>query len=137
MGCSSANPAVARFALDEGCLAKPDDRQQDLCLHHAMRSTPCGTIELLEVYERSPFVLGILARRYELMRLIVLMTMLAGCASVPDRIEVMSRGTHPICRGAGHPATENVLLWCEDGRTVIMPWSRVERTGPRSGVVDL
>lgn len=67
--------------------------------------------------------------------LIFALLLLVGCAT--SRVEVWTRGAYPICRGSGDPTSENVMLSCEDGGEIIAPWSRVERTGPRSGVVDL
>jgi hypothetical protein len=43
-------PAIGRFALDRGCVAYPDDREQDLCAHHIRRATPLGSFELVEDY---------------------------------------------------------------------------------------
>jgi hypothetical protein len=34
--------AVAAVALDRGCVAHPDDREQALCLHHLVRARPLG-----------------------------------------------------------------------------------------------
>lgn len=42
--------AIARFHLDQGCVAYPEDREQDLCWHHARRATPLGSFELIEDY---------------------------------------------------------------------------------------
>ncbi len=53
MKCSlCGNEAIARFRLSHGCVARPEDRVQDLCLHHAMRSSPHGTLELAEDYSQ-------------------------------------------------------------------------------------
>lgn len=38
--------AVAVFTLSDGCICYPDDREQALCWHHAMRATPLGGMEL-------------------------------------------------------------------------------------------
>jgi hypothetical protein len=38
--------AVAVVALDRGCVACPDDREQALCLHHLFRSQPRGSMLL-------------------------------------------------------------------------------------------
>jgi hypothetical protein len=35
--CSSV--AVARFSLDRGCAVYPDDREQVLCVDHALKAT--------------------------------------------------------------------------------------------------
>jgi hypothetical protein len=40
--------AVGLFRLDEGCVAYPSDREQYLCVHHALRATPLGGMELIE-----------------------------------------------------------------------------------------
>jgi hypothetical protein len=40
--------ALAIFAVSEGCLCRPDDREQALCLHHIMKATPLGSFELKE-----------------------------------------------------------------------------------------
>jgi len=42
--------AVARFALDKGCFCYPDDREQDLCLHHIVKATPLGGMKLIVDY---------------------------------------------------------------------------------------
>jgi hypothetical protein len=39
--------ALAVFGLSRGCVAFPADRIQAMCLHHALRSTPLGSLELL------------------------------------------------------------------------------------------
>jgi hypothetical protein len=39
--------AVAVVALDRGCVAYPDDREQALCLHHLFRSQPRGGMRLV------------------------------------------------------------------------------------------
>jgi hypothetical protein len=36
------DPAAAVFALPQGCVVYPDDREQALCVHHALRATPLG-----------------------------------------------------------------------------------------------
>lgn len=41
---------IARAAFDQGCFCYPDDREQDLCLHHYMRATPLGTMTLVADY---------------------------------------------------------------------------------------
>ena len=43
-------PAIARFRLSAGCVAYPEDREQDLCWHHARRASPLGSYELIEDY---------------------------------------------------------------------------------------
>lgn len=50
MGCGGE--AIARFALSAGCVARRDDREQDLCYHHAMRSEPLGAMTLLLDYSQ-------------------------------------------------------------------------------------
>lgn len=47
-------PAIARFYLSRGCVCYPDDREQDLCLHHAVRATPIGSFELIWDYTLPP-----------------------------------------------------------------------------------
>jgi len=42
--------AIARFRLDRGCVVYPDDREQDLCWHHAREATPLGSMEMIEDY---------------------------------------------------------------------------------------
>ena len=59
---------VVCVALSEGCICFPDDREQLLCLHHAMRSTPLGTIEALYLVDDSPFVERVLGERFTLSR---------------------------------------------------------------------
>lgn len=44
------SPAVARFILDAGCVARPGDRMQNLCAQHADRATPLGDMVLVEDY---------------------------------------------------------------------------------------
>jgi hypothetical protein len=39
--------AIARFSLPGGCIAFPEDREQALCLHHAMRATPLDGMYLV------------------------------------------------------------------------------------------
>lgn len=46
----SDGEAIARFWLDSGCVVYPDDREQDLCWHHARKSTPLGSFELMVDY---------------------------------------------------------------------------------------
>lgn len=43
-------PAVARFKLSRGCVAHPEDREQDLCTHHAIRARALGSFELIADY---------------------------------------------------------------------------------------
>lgn len=43
-------PAIARFALDQGCIAFPDDRVQDLCAYHCRKAQPLGSFEIIEDY---------------------------------------------------------------------------------------
>lgn len=45
-----SEPAIACFVLEAGCVVYPDDRQQDLCWHHAREATPLGGMELVEDY---------------------------------------------------------------------------------------
>jgi hypothetical protein len=45
-----ADPAIGRFDLDSGCVVYPDDREQNLCWHHARKATPLGSFELIEDY---------------------------------------------------------------------------------------
>ena len=42
--------AIGRFSLSQGCIVYPDDREQDLCSHHALRATPLGTFRLIADY---------------------------------------------------------------------------------------
>lgn len=46
--CQCGDPAVARFEMSRGCVVFPDDRSQYLCLHHIVRATPLGGMELVE-----------------------------------------------------------------------------------------
>jgi hypothetical protein len=41
-------PAVAVFDLDRGCACFPDDHRQALCVQHAIRSTPLGSMRLAQ-----------------------------------------------------------------------------------------
>lgn len=43
--------AIVRVALTEGCLAWPDDREQDLCVQHLSSIEPRGEMWLIDVYE--------------------------------------------------------------------------------------
>lgn len=45
-----AVPAVVHVALSNGCVGRPDDREQDLCLHHALRAMPHGTMTIMGDY---------------------------------------------------------------------------------------
>jgi hypothetical protein len=45
--------AVGRFTLSDGCVAFPNDKEQDLCFHHAMKATPLGTIDLIQDYSKN------------------------------------------------------------------------------------
>lgn len=38
---------VGLFELDAGCLVYPNDREQLLCLHHAMKASPRGRMALV------------------------------------------------------------------------------------------
>lgn len=49
-GCGAE--AIARFELSAGCVARPGDREQDLCLHHTMRAEPLGSMKLLWDYTK-------------------------------------------------------------------------------------
>jgi hypothetical protein len=44
--------AVGLLKLDAGCVAYPGDREQYLCVHHALRATPLGGMELVETSAR-------------------------------------------------------------------------------------
>jgi hypothetical protein len=56
-GCG---PAIARYAMDRGCVCFPDDREQDLCAQHVVRATPLGGMELIEAYfPNHPLVTGV------------------------------------------------------------------------------
>lgn len=46
-------PAIARYALSDGCVCYPDDREQDLCVQHILRATPLGTMKKLVVYDEA------------------------------------------------------------------------------------
>lgn len=39
-------PAVAVFALSDGCACFPDDREQALCAQHALKASPIGAMTL-------------------------------------------------------------------------------------------
>jgi hypothetical protein len=41
---------ICRVALPRGCIARPDDREQELCWHHLLKSQPIGGIALVEYY---------------------------------------------------------------------------------------
>jgi hypothetical protein len=57
------DPVVGIVALDQGCLVFPDDREQALCLHHIMRITPRGSVDLIAW---DPAVNEILKRKYDI-----------------------------------------------------------------------
>jgi len=62
-GCQDT--AVGVFILPAGCICFPDDKEQILCLHHAMRSTDYDGIWIKNLVTDLPeFERGILARRY-------------------------------------------------------------------------
>jgi len=42
--------AIARAGFSDGCFCYPNDREQDLCLHHYMRATPLGDMSMIEDY---------------------------------------------------------------------------------------
>lgn len=44
------NYAVGRFAFSDGCVCYPDDKEQDLCIQHVVKSTPLGSFECLHSY---------------------------------------------------------------------------------------
>lgn len=48
--CGDKALAVGRWAMSEGCVCYPDDREQDLCAQHAIRATPLGDMVLLVIY---------------------------------------------------------------------------------------
>lgn len=43
-------PAVARYAMSDGCVCFPNDRVQDLCSQHEHRASPLGNMMLLIDY---------------------------------------------------------------------------------------
>lgn len=61
-GCRE--PAVATLATPRGCLCFPDDREQTLCLHHAMRATAPGASLIRYESEADGWVRDILAHRW-------------------------------------------------------------------------
>lgn len=46
--------ALARCRLSEGCVARSEDREQDLCLLHICRATLLGTFEMIADYTVRP-----------------------------------------------------------------------------------
>lgn len=46
-GCG---PAVARYAMDRGCIVYRDVLEQDLCAQHEDRATPMGSMTLIRSY---------------------------------------------------------------------------------------
>lgn len=47
MKCRFCNDgAVAIFALNEGCLCFPDDREQALCMQHVIKANPIGSMTI-------------------------------------------------------------------------------------------
>ena len=49
-GCGSA---VAIYAMDEGCICHPEDKQQALCMQHVEKSTPLGS--MMRLTEPDPY----------------------------------------------------------------------------------
>jgi len=45
-----ADESVARIGLSDGCIAFPDDHEQDVCLHHYRKAQPLGGSHLLRDY---------------------------------------------------------------------------------------
>lgn len=43
--------AVARFLLERGCLGRPQDREQYLCIQHAVKAQPLGMMFLVEILD--------------------------------------------------------------------------------------
>lgn len=44
--------AIGLFYLSQGCAVFPNERWQNLCLHHAMKATPIDGIELADDYSQ-------------------------------------------------------------------------------------
>lgn len=44
--------AIALFHMVDGCMCFPDEREQDLCLHHAYRATPLGRMVMIRDYSQ-------------------------------------------------------------------------------------
>lgn len=42
--------AVARFAMSEGCVCFPDDREQDLCAQHIVKWGIVGESSVTQIY---------------------------------------------------------------------------------------
>lgn len=44
--------AIVRVSLSDGCLAYPDDHEQDLCVQHLHSIEPRGSMEIIKVYDQ-------------------------------------------------------------------------------------
>jgi len=42
--------AVAKYTFSNGCVCYPEDREQNLCLQHIVKSNPLGSMVLIEDY---------------------------------------------------------------------------------------
>ena len=49
--CSDS--AVGRYDTPEGCVCLPEDREQDLCVQHAITAEPLGPFQLKLIYQPS------------------------------------------------------------------------------------
>jgi hypothetical protein len=43
--------AIARFSMPKGCVARPQDREQDLYLQHIAKAEPIGEMDLIKIYQ--------------------------------------------------------------------------------------
>jgi hypothetical protein len=41
---------VVKVALSDGCMCYPEDKFQDLCYYHYMKSTPLGSMKIVKEY---------------------------------------------------------------------------------------
>jgi hypothetical protein len=45
------DPAAAVFAMDAGCVCLPTPGDQALCMHHAAKASPLGSMDLVKILE--------------------------------------------------------------------------------------
>jgi len=50
-GCS--HPALGEYTTPNGCACYPDDRQQKLCVQHAITAEPLGEMKLTTIFNLS------------------------------------------------------------------------------------
>ena len=50
-----ASPAVAVFALSQGCFCAPDEREHSYCGQHILDANPLGGMELVRVLDEARY----------------------------------------------------------------------------------